>query len=61
MTRLSKKTFPADTFETRLRQQRLADDRDDAAHMAKYPALYAPEEKPEQEASCLRTFYRRAR
>ena len=48
--------FLADTFENRLRQQRIVDDREDAYYAAKYPAPV--EEKAEKEASTGRTFDR---
>ena len=46
----------SDTFENRLCQQRLADDREDAYYAVKYPAPV--EEKSAAEASTGRTFDR---
>lgn len=54
-------TFPADTWETRQKAYRAAEDRDDAEHRAKYPHLYPVEEKPAAEASTGRTFDRKRR
>lgn len=48
--------FHPDTFESRLRQQRIQDDREDARFAAKYPQPV--EEKAEREASIGRSFDR---
>jgi hypothetical protein len=55
--------FARETWEARQREYRRLEDIDDAMHRAKYPALYYEhaEDQSKPEASCLRTFYRRAR
>lgn len=51
--------FPTETWESRQRDYRKQDDRDEARRQAQFPHLYQTEEKPDLEASTIRSFYRR--